>query len=128
MKRALAILLLLVTPSVCPGTVLESDPPAALTIVEPALLAASAFVTVYNGRFIEKRSLLWSCLGMAIGTMTLASSTSEVMPAPALTVAFGAASFFVSLARLPRPMGVDTPPRRVGLEMNWRTAQLVVRF
>ncbi len=58
MKKALAILLLLVTPSVCPGTVLESDPPAALTIVEPALLVANVFVTVYNGRFIEKRSLL----------------------------------------------------------------------
>ncbi len=63
---------------------------------------------------------------MAIGTVTLA--TSELMPVPALTAAFGAASFFVSLARLPRPTGVDTPPRRVVLEMNWRTAQLVVRF
>lgn len=128
MKRALAILLLLGTPSVCPGTVLESDPPAALTIVEPVLLAASSFVTVYNGRSIGKRSLFWSCLGMAIGTMTLASSTSELTSIPALTATFGAASFFVSLARLPRPMGVDAPPRRVGLEMNWRAAQLVVRF
>ena len=128
MKRTLACLIFLATPNVCPATVLESDPPAAFVIAEPVLLAASSFVTIYNGRFIEKRSLLWSCLGMAVGTVTLAFSTSDLLPVPAMTAAAGAACFLVSLARLPRPEVADTRPRTTRLEIGWRTAQLVVRY
>ena len=128
MKKALAILVFLATPNVCPADVLESDPPAALAIAEPALLAASSFVTIYNGRLIGKRSLLWSCLGMAVGTATLALSTSEDVSVPAVTAVFGTACFFVSLARLPRPAIAEAPQRTTGLQIGHRTAQLVVRF
>ena len=128
MKYILALLVVLVTPEVCAANVLNEEPPEALTIVEPVLLAASSFLAVHNGRFIEKRSLFWSCLGMAMGTATLALSTSDAMHVPALTAVCGTATFFISFARLPRPAGRDTPSRAAGLEMGWRSAQFVVRF
>lgn len=127
MKRTLAILFLLATPKVCPATVLVSEYPTALEIAEPLLLLAGSFVTVYNGRHIQKPSLLWSCLGMAVGTVTIAFSTSEVLPV-GVTAAFGTASFILGFARLPRPVVSDTRSRTTSFEVGWRMARLVMRF
>ena len=128
MKRALVILIFLASPGVCSADVMTSEPPRALVVAEPVLLVSSLLVTVYNGRFIERRSLFWSCLGMAIGTVTIGLSGSEDASLPVLTAVFGTASFFVSVARFPRLGDVEEPSRTTGLEIGSRGAQLVVRY
>jgi hypothetical protein len=129
MKRTLAILVFLASPSVCPADVGTSEPPPrAFVVAEPVFFMSSLLVTVYNARFIERRSLFWSCLGMAVGMATIGLAASEDASIPVLTAVSGTASFFLSVARFPRLGDVERPPRTTALEVGSRGAQLVVRY
>ena len=128
MRRTLAILVLLTSPSVCLADVGRYEPPRGLVVAEPVLLVTSFLVTAYNGLSIERRSLFWSCFGMAIGTATLAISTNDDTSLPVLTAVFGTTSFFVSVARFPRFGDAEGASRTTGLGIGSRGAQLVVRY
>jgi hypothetical protein len=128
MKWILAYPLIAMTALAASATALASDTPSAIVAAEPLFLTGSLAISAYNLYSIENPSLLWSGLGMAVGTLTLALSAADSAAIPVADAVLGAVSFFVGLARFPRGEAVHAHGRAVGFEVDWCSARVVARF